>query len=170
MKIIQLKNSINGFATIDFSEIDMDDVLKRGNLALLKGKSFHWNREFGKAISDSPFYIGAMPIFATGKLGDALKGTQAKTATFEVEGESYTAVVAPQMPGQIINLNASNCRTFRSGKIMNVSTYVFNSNIEFPPIFTPEEFVMFTFCNIAVAQALHACHFNQLQFIECIIS
>lgn len=65
MKIIQLKNSVNGFATIDFSAINMDDVLKKGNISLVAGKSFNWNKESGQAISDCPFYIGAMPIFAT---------------------------------------------------------------------------------------------------------
>ena len=170
MKIIQLKNLVNGFATIDFSAINMDAVLKNGELSLVAGKSFHWNTESGKSISDCPFYIGAMPIFSTDKLGDALNNTAVKTATFDVDGKSYTIVAAPHLSGQIINLQKSECRTFRSGKIMNVNKYVFNSDVKLAPIFTPEEFVLFTFCNLEVAKQLQSCHFNQLQFVECPVS
>ncbi len=167
MKIIQLKNSVNGFATIDFSAINMDDVLKKGNISLVAGKSFNWNKESGQAISDCPFYIGAMPIFATEKLGDALKNTAVRTATFDVDGKSYTIVAAPHLIGKIINISESECRTFRNGKIMNVNKYVFNSNIQITSIFTPEEFVMFTFCTLEIAQQLQMCHFNELKFVEC---
>lgn len=167
MKIIQLKNLVTGFATIDFSEVNMDAVLKDGDLSIVSGKSFHWNKESGGKISDCPFYIGAMPIFATEKLGDTLKDTNIKTALIDVDGISYTVISAPCLSGQIINLKESNCRTFRSGKIMTVNKYVFNSGINYIPIFTPEEFVLFTFCNIEIAQKLQSCHFNQLQFVEC---
>lgn len=167
MKIIQLKNSVDGFATIDFSSIDMDLVLKAGDLSLVAGKSFRWNKDSGQAISDCPFYIGAMPIFATEKLGTALNNSQVKTATFDVEGKSFTIVAAPHFQGQIINLQKSECRTFRSGKIMTVNKYVFNSNIQYPQIFTPAEFVMFTFCYSEIAQQLSECHFNDLRFVEC---
>ncbi|MBD5239828.1 MAG: hypothetical protein HDS64_08735 [Bacteroidales bacterium] len=167
MKVLQLKNAVDGFATIDFSSIDMDLVLKTGDLSLVAGKSFQWNKDSGQAISDCPFFIGAMPIFDTEKLGSALNNTQAKTATFEVEGKSFTIVAAPQFKGQIINLMKSDCRTFRSGKIMTVNKYVFNKNIQYPDIFTPSEFVMFTFCNTEIAQRLLACRFNQLEFTEC---
>lgn len=169
MKLIQLKNAIDGFATIDFSAIDMDAVLKKGELSLVAGKSFRWNKDSGNAISDCPFYIGAMPIFATEKLGNTLACTNVKTATFDVEGMSYTIVAAPQYQGQSIDLDKSDCRTFRSGKIMSVNKYVFYPNIQFPPIFTPAEFVMFTFCNTEVAQLLAERRFNELRFVECSI-
>ncbi len=167
MKIIQLTNAVDGFATIDFSTIDMDFALKTGDLSLVAGKSFRWNKDSGQAISDCPFYIGAMPIFATEKLGTALNNTQAKTTTFDVEGKSFTIVAAPHFQGQIINILKSECRTFRSGKIMTVNKYVFNSNIQYPQIFTPAEFVMFTFCNTEIAQLLSGCHFNELRLVEC---
>lgn len=169
MKIIQLKNEVDGFATIDFSAIDMDAVLKNGDLSLVAGKSFIWNKDSGNTISDCPFYIGAMPIFASEKLGECLNNVNVKTATFDVEGKSYTIVAAPHFQGQIINLNKSDCRTFRSGKIMSVNRYVFTSNVKLPPIFTPAEYVLFTFCNTEVAQILAERHFNELRFVECLI-
>ena len=94
MKLIQLKNSVKGFASIDFAEIDMNAVLKEGKVELLQGKNFKWNMTSGDKISDCPFYIGAMPIFDTNKLNVMLKSINAKTATFEVEGRSYTIVAA----------------------------------------------------------------------------
>lgn len=81
-----------------------------------------------------------------------------RTATFDVDGKSYTIVAAPHLIGKIINISESECRTFRNGKIMNVNKYVFNSNIQITPIFTPEEFVMFTFCTLEIAQQLQMCH------------
>ena len=45
MKLIQLKNSVKGFASIDFAEIDMNAVLKEGKVELLQGKNFKWNIE-----------------------------------------------------------------------------------------------------------------------------
>ena len=167
MKIIQIKNAFDGFATIDFSAIDMDAVLKHGDLSLVAGKSFRWNKDSGNAISDCPFYIGAMPIFDTEKLGNILNNMNVKTATFDVEGRSYTIVAAPHFQGQIIDLEKSDCRTFRSGKIMSVSKYVFNVNVKIPPIFTPAEFVLYTFCDTEVAQLFAECHFNELRFVEC---
>lgn len=167
MKIIQLKNRANGYATIDFSQIDMNIVLKEGKLELINGKSFKWDKVTGEAIGDCPFYMGAMPIFSTEKLGQTFADTDVKTATFDVEGTSYTIVDVPHLEENVINFDESKYRKFRSGKIMNISTYVFKSNVTYPPIFTPEEFVMFTFCKPEIAWKLLECRFSQLEFVEC---
>jgi hypothetical protein len=167
MKIIQLKNLANGFASIDFADIDMNKVLKEGKVDIIQGKSFKWNKSTGDLISDSPFYIGAMPIFDTKKLGNALSALAVKSATFDVEGHSYTIIAAPQLKGNVINRDQSEMRTFRSGKIMNVSKYVFTEDINYPEIFTLEEFTLSTFCMPDIAKLLLSCKFAQLQFSEC---
>lgn len=170
MKLIQLKNIANGFASIDFGEIDMNAVLKEGRLELVQGNSFRWNKSTGDKISDCPFYIGAMPVFDTKKLGNVLLNLNVKSASFDVEGKNYTMIVTPHFEGEVINRELSEMRTFRSGKVMSVSKYVFNAGIDYPAIFTPEEFALFTFCSIEVAQRLLSCHFSQLQFSECLIN
>lgn len=167
MKLIQLKSQVDGYATINFGDIDMMAVLKSGDVAVLNGKSFTWDRIVSPTISDCPFYIGAMPIFSTVKLGNALAGTNITIATFDVEGKSYTIMAAHALSGQVINLDKSNCRTFRSGKIMDVSKYVFNAGVTYPAIFTTQEFLMFTFCDEIIANRLISCHFNQLKLVEC---
>ena len=116
MKLIELKNIANGFASIDFGDIDMTSVLKEGVLELVKGKSFKWNRSTGNAISDCPFYIGAMPIFATEKISGVLSSLNVASAEFDVEGRSYTIIAAPHFNGEVINKEKSEMRTFKSGK------------------------------------------------------
>lgn len=167
MKLIELKSIANGFASIDFGDIDMTTVLKEGKLEFVEGKTFRWNRSTGNAISDSPFYIGAMPIFDTEKLSGILSSLNVASAEFDVEGRSYTIINAPHFNGDIINREKSEMRTFRSGKIMNIKKYVFNSGFNYPQIFTPSEFVMNTFCKKETAQMLLSCEFNQLLFVEC---
>ena len=170
MKLIELKNIANGFASIDFGDIDMTSVLKEGVLELVKGKSFKWNRSTGNAISDCPFYIGAMPIFATEKISGVLSSLNVATAEFDDEGRSYTIIAAPHFNGEVINKEKSEMRTFKSGKVMSVKKYVFNSGFNYPQIFTPSEFVMETFCQKETAQLLLSCKFLQLQFVECEVS
>jgi hypothetical protein len=170
MKLVQLKNIVNGFASIDFASIDMNAVLKEGNIELLQGKIFKWNMSTGDKISDCPFYIGVMPIFDTNKLSAIIKSLDVKTATFEVEGRNYTIISAPHFNGPIIDRKASEMRTFRNGKVMSIKKYVFNAGFDYPTIFTPEEFVLATFCVSDVAQRFLSCHFSQLQFLECIVN
>jgi hypothetical protein len=167
MKIIQLKNVANGFASIDFSRIDMNAVMREGNLEIITGKQFTWNRNTGNQISDCPFYIGSMPIFETEKLRPALNSLNVKSAEFKVEGKQYTMIAAPQISGSVINREASEMRAFRNGEIMTVQKYVFNANYEYPEIFTPKEFIMDTFCSLNAAKNLLYCQFHELKFIEC---
>lgn len=169
MKIIQLKNIVDGFATIDFSGVNMTEIMKSGDVSLLQGKDFKWNRTTGDIISDSPFYIGAMPIFATEKLQDVFSDCKVCSSTFKVEGKSYTIIAASQMDGNVINLEHSKCRTFRSGKIMTVDKFVFNSGIDYPDVFTPKEYAVFTFCKEEICKRLINCRFSQLLFVECLI-
>ena len=167
MKLIELKNITKGFASIDFGDIDMTAVLKEGKLDLVQGKTFRWNRDTGNAVSDCPFYIGAMPVFDTEKIQGILSSINVASAEFIVEGRSYTIIGAPHFPGDVINREKSEMRTFKTGKIMNVKKYVFIPDFDYPQIFTPSEFVMETFCKKETIQLLLSCRFNQLQFVEC---
>lgn len=168
MKIIQLKNYTEGFATINFDRVDMTSVMKQGDISVLDGKEFTWRRDVGSNIGDCPFFVGAMPIFATEKLGSIIDST-VRTATFTVEGKSYTIIAAPLLKGEVINRQESKCRTFRSGKIMSVDKFIFNKGIDYPVLFVPEEYIMYTFCDMEFAKKLISCHFEQLQLIECAI-
>lgn len=169
MKIIQIKNQPEGYATINFGNINVMEIIKNGNVKILDGKSFTWDRSLNSAISDCPFYIGAIPIFLTKKLGNALNNPIVKTANFNVEGQNYTIVAAPDLSDNSINLTKSECRTFRSGKIMDITRYVFNIDIFYPSIFTPKEFKMYTFCDEVIAKKLLSCRFNQLRLVDCLI-
>ena len=169
MRIFQLKNKVEGFATINFGDIDMMSVLRTGDVSVLDGQNFVWNKTAGDSISDCPFFIGAMPIFASEKLGSVLKDIDCTTATFMVEGISYTVVAAPPVAGNTIDLEKSKCKTFRSGKIMEVKEYSFYKRNSFPEMFTTEEYIMHTFCNEEVVKLLYSCHFKHLIIKECTI-
>lgn len=169
MRIFQLKNKVDGFATINFGDTDMMSVLRTGNVSVLEGQNFVWNKSVDNCISDCPFFIGTMPIFASEKLGDVLKNIDCTTATFMVEGIPYTVVAAPPVTGNTIDLEKSKCKTFRSGKIMEVKEYSFYKRDSFPEIFTIEEYKMHTFCNEEIIKLLHSCHFEHLLIKECTI-
>jgi hypothetical protein len=169
MRIFQIKNQVEGFATINFGDINMMSILKTGDVSILDGKHFSWNKTIGNAISDCPFFIGAMPIFSTEKLGDALLNTNAKTATFNVEGSMFTIVAALPIVGKVINTEKSKCRLFRNGKIMEVAEYVLNNASDFADIFTLQEYPMYTFCELDIAKRLQLCHFKHLILKECSI-
>ena len=167
MKVVQIKNQVEGYATINFGNINLMEMIKNENVSVLNGKSFTWDKSLNSTISDCPFYIGAIPIFLTEKLGSVLNDSILNMATFDVEGKNYTIVVAPSLSDNSINLEESKCRIFRSGKIMDISQYVFNTGISYPAIFTPKEFKMYTFCDEKIAKKILSCRFNQLKLVEC---
>lgn len=169
MRIFQIKNQVEGFATINFGDINMMSILKTGDVSILEGKHFSWNKTIGDTISDCPFFIGAMPIFSTEKLGNALLNTNVKTATFDVEGSKFTIVAAISIVDKAINTEKSKCRLFRNGKIMEVADYVFNNTCNYANIFTLQEYPMYTFCGLDVAKKLQLCHFKHLILKECSI-
>jgi hypothetical protein len=169
MRIFQLKNKVDGYATINFGDIDMMNVLRTGNVSVLNGQNFVWNKTIDSGISDCPFFIGAMPIFASDKIRDIFDHLDCKTATFMVEGISYTIIAASPIVGKSINIEQSKCKTFRSGKIMEVKEYTFCKRDSFPEIFTIEEYMMHTFCNEEVIKLLNSCHLNHLVIKECSI-
>lgn len=167
MKVFQIKNKVEGFATIDFGNLDMMAIMKSGDVSSLDGKSFNWDKKLSSAISDCPFFIGAMPIFLTKKLGGVFTGNNVSTATFDVEGDKYTIISALDVVNNGLNMEFSKYRTFRSGKIMDISQYIFISDKLYPPIFTLQEFKMFSFCDESVAKKLASCHFKQIEIVEC---
>lgn len=169
MRIFQIKNQVEGFASIDFEEIDMMSVLKTGDVSVLEGRCFKWDKTVNSAISDCPFFIGSLPIFLTSKLGSILNDSNVSRATFDVEGKSYTIVSALEQLDNVLDLERSKYRTFRSGKIMDVTSYVFQAKKTYPKLFTLQELKMYTFCNEEIAKSFLSCHFNQLSFVECLM-
>lgn len=161
-------NQANGYALIDFYDDEIDDILKgRLDVSTLNGDSFRWHFfEDATKISDSPFYLGAFPIFEEKKVR-SLSFTDAKTALFKVEGVDYIAVAAPIISGNIIDKEKSDLLLFRSGKIMMVKKFALSSDILYPPIFRIDEYPMFTLVSDEMRISLTSLGLNQLLFEEC---
>lgn len=171
MKIYQLLNKADGFASIDFGNIEISEIFKSGNIQELSGKNFKWRTDKDNfKLSDCPFYIGAFPIFKTDGIKNILTELKVKYANFFVEGVSYTAISAPLFSGDVINKDLSSLRTFKSGKIMAIKKYVFNAGFDYPSIFRLQEFNLFTFVNQEVKEKLENCDFQNIIFQECEIT
>lgn len=168
MKIYQLLNRADGFATIDFGALNISEIFKLGNIKELEGKTFKWRKDKDNfEISDCPFYIGAFPIFKSDRIESILTDLNVEYAKFLVEGVSYTALSAPLFSGDVINKDHSSLKTFKSGKIMTIKKYVFNAGFDYPSIFRLQEFNLFTFVNQEVKHKLESCEFQDIIFEEC---
>ena len=117
MKIYKLFNLANGYATIDFTNIDMNAIANGNqNVTVLSEQKLKWHFLEDDVVGDCPFYIGAFPIFESSKIENVSFDASQK-ATFYVEGGKYTAIAAPIITGNIINEEKSEMRKFKSGKI-----------------------------------------------------
>lgn len=162
-----LKNIANDYAIIDFNNYNLIDILQgKKDISTLNNKTFKWDMKSGSKISDCPFYIGAFPVFDSTKLKVNFE-KDVKTAEITVDGRKYKIILANQIKGNVIDKNKSEYSKYSDGRIMKVDKYVFKSNINYPSIFTIEEFPLFTFCDEEMKRKLESCHFNQLMFINC---
>lgn len=168
MKIFKLFNQVNGYASIDFYDDEINDILKgRLDVNILNGKRFRWHFfEDASKISDSPFYLGAFPIFEEKKV-HGFSFIDSKIALFKVEGVDYIAVAAPIISGNIIDKEKSTINLFRSGKIMMVKKFALRNNILYPQIFRIDEYPLFTFVTEEMRISLCSLGLSQLLFEEC---
>jgi len=166
MKIYKLKNKVEGFKSIDFGDLDVNSIAKGvSNIDLLSGKNFTWkdcDDTFDK--SDCPFFIGAFPIFELSKIDKI--GILVEFVCFKVDNFDYVAFKTVPFLENVLNIEKSDMRLFKSGKIMNINTYVFK-NENYPSVFRIKEYPLFTFVNETFAQVLKGSGLNQLEFEEC---
>lgn len=168
MAIYKLTNKPNGFASINFGDLDMSKILATGDIKQLNGREFHWTKDADNSkISDCPFFIGALPIFKASKVASVIDKLNVNKALFSVDGESYTAIAAPLFKGKAINREKSTMRAFKSGKIMTVEKYVFNKGIAFPSAFRLEEFNLFTFVDQESYLLLKSCNLSEFVAEPC---
>lgn len=168
MKVFKLFNEVNGYASIDFSDVNMGDIVKGiVSVKAISEKSLLWNPTDNESIKgDCPFYIGAFPVFDATKT-KGFDFTNAETATFKVEGKEFVAVAAPMLSGQLIDKEKSDMRLFKSGKIMNVRRFALKSGCSYPPIFRLEEYPLYTFVCEEMMKSLQELGLTQLKFEEC---
>ena len=168
MKVYKMYNEVNGYASIDFANVNMSDVAKGiANVCSISGISLSWKMDEDNNIKgDSPFYLGAFPIFEATKL-KGIDFENAETATLMVEGEDFVAVAAPMLSGQIINREKSNIRLFKSGKIMSVKRFTLKKSFSYPQMFRLEEFPLYTFVCEETMKSLKELRLSQLMFEEC---
>ena len=168
MKVYKMYNEVNGYASIDFSDVNMSDIVK-GTVSVraISDKNLVWDPSDNESIKgDCPFYIGAFPVFEATKIKD-FDFENAETASFKVEGKEFIAVAAPILPGQLIDKEKSDLRLFKSGKIMNVRRFALKSGCSYPPIFRLEEYPLYTFVCEEMMKSLQELGLTQLKFEVC---
>ncbi len=168
MKIYKLYNQVDGFASIDFANEEIDDVLNGiSDVSVLNGGSYKWSvSEDDDEKGDSPFYLGSFPIFEENKVR-GIVFPNSKTAVFKVDDKSFIAVEAPLLSGSIIDKNFSDLHLFSNGEILSVWKFALNSRVLYPPIFRIEEFPLYTFVTEEMQVALRNLRLSQLLFEEC---
>ena len=160
----------NGIRAISLSDSFLKFYInhqKEKAVKSLDNKKLEWieEDEYDKSrqISDCPFIDGAIPVFSEKKF--KLPTKDCVTSKFDVSGERYIAVVAPEIEG-ILNIRSSKISKFRDGGIMNVEGYVLNNLSEYPNLFRLKEYPVFTFCTEDVKKNLELSGFKFLKFIE----
>lgn len=168
MRIYKLYNKVNGYTSIDFSNVNMSDIAKGiVNVSTITGINLCWKINEGDNVKgDCPFYIGAFPIFEAAKI-KGITFENAETAVFKVEGKDFVAIAAPFLSGHIIDKEKSDLRLFKSGKIMSVKRFALINNNCYPSVFRLEEYPLFTFVCEDMMNALKKLDFAQLLFDEC---
>ena len=164
IKAINLPDSFIKFY-INHQEEKAVKSLNNKKLGWLKEEDYDDEQEYNKdaPISDCPFVYGAIPVFSEKKF--KLPTKDCVTSKFDVSGERYIAVVAPEIEG-ILNIRSSKISKFRDGGIMNVEGYIFNNLPEYPNLFRLKEYPVFTFCTEDVKKNLELSGFKFLKFIE----
>ena len=170
MKIFKLYNQVNGYAPIDFTNDEICDVFDgQKDVSVINGHNYKWSIfESDNKRGDSPFYLGAFPIFEEKKV-KGFDFADAKTAVFKVEGVNYVAVGAPIITGDIIDKEESDIELFSNGLIMCVWKYALKSNVLYPPIFRIEEYPYDTFVTESMRASLNTLGLSQLLFEECLM-
>lgn len=114
-----------------------------------------------KIVCDSPFLMGAIPIFGESVvLGvkNFLSPALVDVLPIEVEGERYCILKAKILLDNILNLRRSKIVKFSDGRIMKVEKYVFNQQNNIPLIFKIRQYPLFTFITDSLALSLEMLH------------
>ena len=171
MKIFKLYNEVNGYASVDFTNVNMSDIAKGiVNVSAISDINLNWKIDEDDNVKGyCPFYLGAFPVFDATKV-KGCSFERAEIAQFRVEDRGFVAVAAPILLGQIIDKEKSDLRLFKSGKIMSVKRFALKKNISYPPIFRLEEYPLFTFVSEGMMNSLKKTGLTQLGFEECVLT
>ena len=172
-KIYMLRCESN-FKIIDFPDYFIDfmvDHLREKAVKSLNNKRLGWVEKEDEVIdydsapiSDCPFYNGDLPIFLNKKF--KLPTRDCVTSKFDVDGEKYIMVLAPEVEG-VLNIKSSKIKRFADGGIKYVENFVFNRLPEYPKLFRIKECCsLFTFCTEDVKKNLELSNFKFLKFEE----
>ncbi|MCQ2975327.1 MAG: hypothetical protein MJ211_11035 [Bacteroidales bacterium] len=166
MKIFKLYNIVNGYKTIDFGEINITSISKGEiDIECLSNSNLNWKKTEDDLIpSDSPFFIGAFPIFEYSKIEKL--NIPIDFVHFFVENVDFVAIKSNIIEINVLNRDKSIMKLFKSGKIMSINKYVFNK-YNYPPIFRIKEYPLFTFVNEEIAELLKNSNLKQIKFEEC---
>lgn len=168
MKTYILKNKGGNYKTIDTREHELASIIEHAEwnrLSEIDGKSFHWLGD--GIIPDCPFIIGAIPVIKTSLIDNVAFSGEARTVQIDIEGSSYTIILAEQKGG-LLDESSSEIKRFKSGRIMRISRYVLQKH-NFS-LFRLQEYPLFTFVSDGIYESLYHLPTNEIIFEECNIA
>lgn len=148
-------------------ELQLSNHSKEVDFGSFEGTKYKWTLDEGKK-SDAPFIDGCIPVISDKAyicLSELIKGN-VKAAKIRVDGEPYNILYGEKVINGVLNLEKSQIRYFRDGRIMQIKKYVFNS-AEFPPVFKIAEDPTFVFVTEDVISAINAAGLTGFNWDEC---
>lgn len=171
MKIYKLFHKSADYKAINIKgsilEQQLSNNINEVDYCSIEGSKFNWTIDEGKK-SDAPFIDGCIPVIsdkAYACLSNYLNGN-AKKAKIYVGGEPFNILYGEKILSGVLNVDKSNIRYFRDGRIMQIKQYVFNSN-QFPPIFKIAEEPTFDFVSEDFIRAIIAANLTGFDWEEC---
>lgn len=136
--------------------------------------SYKWSDEENELdICDFPFIMGTIPVISERAylvLKELLIESNISVIEFKVTDSIYYLLNFNKPLKEIINLNKSTIQYFSDGNIMDITDFVFNINLnQNIPLFIPNEYKIFTFCNEEFKKIVIDNNLTGLLFEECII-
>lgn len=173
MKVYRLFHISNGYNAINIIDSELERQLstctKDIDFSLFEGAKFKWALKNG-TMSDAPFIDGCIPVISDKAytcLSNYLNGN-AKKAKIFIGGEPFNILYGEKILSGVLNVDKSNIRYFRDGRIMQIKQYVFNSN-QFPPIFKIAEDPTFDFVSEEIISAINASGLTGFNWEECVL-
>lgn len=175
--IYKIENNNNGYKSINLDDTQildliLDDRFNSDSYDYYITDSYKWSDEDDDLeICDFPFITGSIPVISERAffvLKELLLESNISAIEFKINDSIYYLLNFNKPLKDIINLKKSTIQYFSDGGIMNIDDFVFNRNLDTNiPMFIPEEYKIFTFCNEDFKKIIIDNNLTGLSFEDC---
>lgn len=174
MKIYRLYSKTDGYRSIAYRKTPLMNIIGEKNRVdniEIENFPYEWDEENEyRRVSDSPFLIGAIPIFSQrtmNKIKDFLTEDMVELIPISIEKKKFEVVRAKIRMANLLDEKRSKITRFSDGRIMSVEKYVFKNNGNLPLLFQLQQYPLFTFATGILADKLFELCPSGLCLEEC---